>query len=173
MTVEETGQAIEAPPADGSTSGEWSGEWKEVRDPESGELLAWGRRIDEGEARRLARQLRAMPGGGSGEGLPPTDPGFEPDAGRALLFDGRPMRPGHYHFALALAEGETASPEPDSRVEQRRTARAERKASRNRARARGEAARSLDHARASRKAQRRAGVRRGRARGRRSLGRRR
>lgn len=168
MAVEDAGYEVPVPRPDGSAAGEW----KEVRDRVSGELLAYGRRIDEGEARRLSRTLRSMPTGGNGANLPLPDPGFDPGGGGDLLFDGEPMPAGHYHFALALDEGETPS-EPDSRVERRRAERAERKASRNRARNRGEVARSVDHARASRKAQRRAGIRRSRARGRRPLDRRR
>ena len=93
---------------DGSPSGE---DWQEVRDAETGELLAYGRRIDAHEAEHLAETMQGMPCGGRmglGSGAsrgPRRSPARRPTGApqsAALLFGGKPMPAGRFHFALPL-----------------------------------------------------------------------
>jgi len=180
----------------GSTPGE---DWQEVRDAETGELLAFGRRIDVHEAKRLGEAMQGMPGGGR-TGLGPDAPrgprrspahrrtGAAQDT--ALLFGGKPMPAGHFHFALPLPghpcppdAGDNGPPgsgsdpddpsDEDLRAERAR-ARHEQKEQRHRDKMRERTAKVIRNARSERKAHKRAETKRKRIRsGKRSLNRRR
>ena len=175
-------------------------DWQEVRDAETGELLAYGRHIDIHEAERLGEAMQGMPGGGR-TGLVPgasRGPRRSPAHGptdaphdTALLFDGKPMLAGHFHFALPLSkqphapdESNNGSPEPDSDLDddpsyedvraERAKARHEQKEQRHRDKMRERAAKVIRNARSERKAHKKAETKRKRIRsGKRSLNRRR
>ena len=182
---------------DGSPPGE---DWQEVRDAETGELLAYGRHIDAHEAEHLAETMQGMPGGGrtgigSGEPRGPRrSPARHPTGApqdTALLFGGKPMPAGHFHFALPLPGhlhtpdgGDNGSPgsgpdldddpsDEDLRAERART-RHEQKEKRHQDKTRERAAKMIRNARSERKAHKRAETKRKRIRsGKRSLNRRR
>ncbi len=183
---------------DGSPSGE---DWQEVRDAETGELLAYGRHIDVDEAEHLAETMQGMPcGGRTGPGSGASR-GPRPSRARrrtgapqsaALLFGGKPMPAGRFHFALPLPKhphepggsGDNGSPGPGSDLDddpcdedpraERARARHELKEQRHQDKMRERAARLIRNARSERKAHKRAETKRKRVRsGKRSLNRRR
>ena len=177
---------------DGSPSGE---DWQEVRDAVTGELLAYGRHINAHEAEHLAQTMQGMPGGGRtgaprGPGRSPSRRPTGAQQDTALLFGGKPMPAGHFHFALplpghpcALDGGENGSPgsgsdlddpsDEDLRAERAR-ARHEQKEQRHRDKMRERAAKVIRNARSERKAHKKAETKRKRIRSsKRSLNRRR
>ena len=171
--------------ADGSPPGD---DWEEVCDAETGELLAYGRRIDGREAERLGDAMQGMAGGGSpGPDRPvapmrPLRPSARARLGdalqsAALLFSGKPMPAGHFHFALPLPasdpDGLAGDAEEAPRAERAR-ARHEQKEQRHRDKMRDRTAKVIRNARSARKSQRKAETKRKRIRGsKRSLNRRR
>ena len=183
---------------DGSPSGE---DWQEIRDAETGELLAYGRRVDADEADHLAETMHGMPRGGRvglGSGAskgPRRSPARRPMGApqtAALLFGGKPMPAGRFHFALPLpkhphepdASGNGGAPGSDSDLDgdpsdedpraERARARHEQKEQRHRDKTRERAAKVIRNARSERKAHKRAETKRKRVRsGKRSLNRRR
>ena len=181
---------------DGSPSGE---QWQEVRDAETGELLAYGRHIDAQEAERLGEAMQGTPGGvrtglGAGASMGPRrsarSPAGAPPTNAALLFGGKPMPAGHFHFALPLPThapneiSDDGSQEPDSDPDgdpsdealraERARARHEQKEQRHRDKMRERAAKVIRNARSERKAYKKAEAKRKRIRsGKRSLNRRR
>lgn len=181
---------------EGLPSGE---DWQEVRDAETGELLAYGRHINAHEAEHLAQTMQGMPGGGRMGPGPNASKGPRRSPARrrtgapqdtALLFGGKPMPAGHFHFALPLPGhpcapdgGENGLPgsgsdlddpsDEDLRAERAR-ARHEQKEQRHRDKMRERAAKVIRNARSERKAQKKAETKRKRIRsGKRSLNRRR
>ncbi|MYE23500.1 MAG: hypothetical protein F4Y01_06105 [Gammaproteobacteria bacterium] len=179
--------------ADGSPPGE---DWQEVRDAETGELLAYGRRIDAREAERLGEAMHAAGGVRTGRGPGASrGPGRSPARGRtgapedaALLFGGKPMPAGHFHFALPLptnphapdGNGDSGCLEPDLDPDgddlraERSKARHEQKEQRHRDKMREREAKVIRNARSERKAHKKAETKRKRLRsGKRSLNRRR
>ena len=177
---------------DGSPSGE---DWQEVRDAETGELLAYGRHINAHEAEHLAQTMQGMPGGGRtgaprGPGRSPSRRPTGAPQDTALLFGGKPMPAGHFHFALPLPGhpcapdgGENGSPGPGSDLDdpsdedlraERARARHEQKEQRHRDKMRERAAKVIRNARSERKAHKKAETKRKRIRSsKRSLNRRR
>lgn len=182
---------------DGSPPGE---DWQEVRDAETGELLAYGRRIDADEAERLGETMQGMPGGGRpgpapaarGPGRSPARARAGTPPGAALLFGGKPMPAGHFHFALPLAgrlhatggdgDGDASAPDSDGDGDasdeevraERAKARHEQKEQRHRDKMRERAAKVIRNARSERRAHKKAETKRKRIRGsKRSLNRRR
>lgn len=180
----------------GSPSGE---DWQEVRDAETGELLAYGRRVDVHEAEHLVETMRGMPGGGRaglgsggarGPGRSPARSPVDARQDTALLFGGKPMPAGHFHFAMPLPEhaqdgnGDNGSPGPASDLDddpsdedlraERARSRHEQKEQRHRDKMRERAAKVIRNARSERKAHKKAETKRKRIRsGKRSLNRRR
>ena len=166
---------------EGSPPGE---DWQEVRDADTGELLAYGRRIDGPEAERLGQVMQSMPiAGGPGlDRATESKPNGSGSDDTPLLFGGKPMPAGHFHFALPLprrlqAPGDNDdtddTDEEDLRAERARL-RHEQKEQRHQDKMRERAARVIRNARSERKAHRKAETKRKRIRsGKRSLNRRR
>ena len=172
---------------EGSPPGE---DWQEVRDADTGELLAYGRRLDGPEAERLGQVMQSMPiaaGPGLDRTTAPTSNGSGSDDA-PLLFGGKPMPAGHFHFALPLPKRVQApdgndddgdnddngdTDEEDLRAERARL-RHEQKEQRHQDKMRERTARVVRNARSERKAHRKAETKRKRIRsGKRSLNRRR
>ena len=166
---------------EGSPPGE---DWQEVRDADTGELLAYGRRIDGPEAERLGQVMQSMPiAGGPGlDRATESKPNGSGSDDTPLLFGGKPMPAGHFHFALPLPKrlqttegsGDGGDPDEEDLRAERARLRHEQKEQRHQDKMRERANRVIRNARSERKAHRKAETKRKRIRsGKRSLNRRR